>query len=68
MDDDTGHWPITEEDRRQAISALIVIIRSDDWTLSLRAVRLMLQMEDQNVRHDEATDRKIRAELSELMQ
>ncbi|TWU36028.1 hypothetical protein [Novipirellula artificiosorum] len=67
MDDEKRHWPITQADRLQTVVALGIIIQSDDWPLALRATRLLLQMEQQNTLFDDHAEKRIKAELAELL-
>jgi hypothetical protein len=59
-------WPLTVQDRRDAINALTKMLRSDDGPVAIRAVRLILQMEELNLRFEAEADRKLRANLRKL--
>lgn len=63
MTDSTKYWPITHEHRQNAVDALNRIIAGDDAPLILRAIRLVLAMDELNDRWEKADDALLR-ELS----
>lgn len=60
-------WPVTAADRKAAVAALVRIIQSDDGPLAIRASRIVISMESQNLRFDSARERLIRRDLAKAL-
>ena len=50
---ESERWPITAEDRREAVDNLLKIIRSDDWPMVIRACRVLINMDLANLKHEQ---------------
>jgi hypothetical protein len=61
------HWPVTDEDRRQTVQALLRLVAGDDGPLSIRATRLVLQIEELNLRYQVSDARKLEAKIKKLL-
>lgn len=65
-DEIAEHWPITAADRLALVQALMNIIQSDDYSLALRACRIVLQMDALNLHANADADRALRAKVGRL--
>ncbi|MEO9594221.1 hypothetical protein [Rhodopirellula bahusiensis] len=63
MDFENDHWPITVEDRRKVVESLTKIIQSDDWSVAIRATRLVIQMDELNHQYEKQAAAKLRNDL-----
>ena len=46
-------WHLTEEQKQQIVEAMMRLIEGDDHPIAIRAARLLISMEEQNIRYSE---------------
>ncbi|WP_417739832.1 hypothetical protein [Rosistilla oblonga] len=66
--DEPERWPVTDDDRRDAINALMRLVRSDDGPLVIRAVRILARLDAESQRQELQADRELRDDLVNLLE
>ena len=49
-------WHLTEERKRQIVDTLMRLVEGDDHPIAIRAARLLISMEEQNIKYSEPSE------------
>ena len=49
-------WSLTEEQKQQIVEAMMQLVRGDDHPIAIRAARLLISMEEQNIKYSEPAE------------
>lgn len=49
-------WCLTEEQKQQIVEAMMQLVQGDDHPIAIRAARLLISMEEQNIKYSEPVE------------
>jgi len=62
-----ARWQISESDRQAVVEQLVKIALSDDWPVAIRAARVLIAMDAQNLKWSQAEHLELKNRIQSIL-